>query len=125
MSHKIELHDAVLEWEIEVSKEDTGADDPAIRAMDKALRTWKDETDLDEVEFSTTAALVFTYEVKHKDTRVVVGVWDFTGDPKNPTVTIDAPDPWRITELFRSDVGEATIRAVILLGMSSMAVKFF
>ena len=125
MSHQIESRDTVLEWEIEVSEEDTEADAPQIRAMDKALRTWRDETDLDEVEFSTTAELVFTYEVKHKDGRVVVGVWDFTGDLNNPTVTIDAPDPWKITELIRLDVENATIEAVGELGMSSMVVKFF
>ena len=125
MSHQIESRDAVMEWEIEVSGEDTEADAPQIRAMDKALRTWKDATDLDVVEFSTTAELVFTYEVKHKDGRVVVGVWDFTGDLHNPTVTIDAPDPWKTTELIRLDVENATIGAVGELGMSSMVVKFF
>lgn len=125
MSHRIELHDDILEWDMEVSGDDIGADAPQIRALDKALRMWRHVTDLDVVEFSTTAALVFTYEVKHKDTREVVGVWDFNGDLRNPTVTIDAPDPWKITELIREDVGDATIVAVAELGMSSMVVKFF
>ena len=124
MSHKLTSHNSVLDWEIEIAEEDTAANAPEIRALDQALRNWRLETELDVVEFSTTAELVFTFEVKHKDSRVIVGVWDFTEDRQNPTVTIDAPDPWKITELLRLDIRDAIVEAVKNLGMSSMIVEF-
>lgn len=124
MSHKIELHNSVLEWEIEVSEVGVAASASEIRALDKALRRWKKATDLDTVEFSTTAELVFSYEVKLKDAREVVGVWDFSEDLKDPTVTIASPDRWRLTELIRPDMRNATADAVRELGMSSMVVTF-
>lgn len=123
MPDALKVHCLVLDYTIDAAITPTN-DNPVVKELDSELRRWGEATQLTSFEFRETAPLVFNYEIDHDDTRHIEGVFDFTANPLDPTITIDCPDPWALSEFLRARLRDAIIQAVVKFGMTDLEVTF-
>lgn len=123
MPDALKVHCLVLDYTIDALTTPQ-ADNPVVKELDSELRRWGRATQLASFEFKATAPLVFAYEIDHDDTRHMEGVFDFNANPLDPTITIDCPDPWALSEFLRARLRDALIRAVVDFGMTDLEVTF-